>query len=102
MQNRMSKKAVYAQDDSLKLWVEVINECLFVHVQLYQFDKGVLERLKVAWKHLQTAAYFDGWEEIFTYTKDPRIVNIIGGAEELDVPDKLTNAGFRMFKWELK
>lgn len=95
-------KAIYAEDKDLQLWVEVLNECLFVHVNLRRFDKKVLEKLRVAWEHLQTAAYFDGWEAIYTYTKDPRIVNIIGEAVEVEVSSKVKEAGVRLFKWELK
>lgn len=93
-------KAIYAEDDDLQLWVEVVNDCLFVHVHLHKFSPPVLNKLKVAWEHLQTASYFDGWEQIFTYTKDPRIVSLIGGAEEVVSKDLPT--GWRMFQWELK
>lgn len=94
-------KIIYAEDKDLQLWVELIDECLFVHVNLRRFGKDVLDKLKVAWDHLRVASYFDGWEAIYTYTKDPRIVNIIGGAEELADP-KLKKVGVRMFKWDLK
>lgn len=94
-------KAIYAEDKDLQLWVEVINGCLFVHVNLRRFNEKVLKKLKVAWGHLQQAAYFDGWEEIFTYTKDARIVNVVGGAKEV-VDERLKPTGLRVFKWDLK
>lgn len=96
------KQAIYAQDKDMQVWLEEIDGSLFVHVHLYNFSKEVLTRMRLVWDHLSTAAYFDGREEIFTYTKDARVPSLIGGAVELAVPKELSGRGFRMYKWELK
>jgi len=96
----MTSRVIYAEDENLSLSYEVLNDCLYVHVVLHAFNKHVFERLRAAWEHMKMDAYMDGWEYIFTYTKDPRIVSLIGGAEEI-VSDELPK-GIKVFKWELK
>ncbi len=99
----MSKR-LYRDDEEFQLWYEVINEELFVHVHIYSFNKTVLRDIKETFALLLIDAYFDGWEDVFTYTEDDRIVRLVGGgAIEVGVNDpKLKSLGLRMFKWVLK
>lgn len=93
-------RIVYAKDEDIDLSYEVINDCLFVHVVFERFNKAILSKTRIAWERMLIDAYFDGWEQVFTYTKDPRIINLIGGATEM-FDDKLNEINMRMFKWDL-
>ncbi len=97
----MSNRIVLFSDEDMKLSYEVIQENLFIHVEYDNFSKSILNKTRKLWKEFLLRAFFDGWEEIFTYTKDPRIVKMIGGAEEL-YDSKLQRLGLRMFKWDLR
>lgn len=97
----MSRTTFYRTKD-YTLSFENINGYLFVHIGVRNFSKAILTSMKKAWWEFSRYAYFEGYEEIFAYTCDPRIAKMVGGAVEIgqDDPD-LVNTGLRMFKWEL-
>lgn len=97
----MSRQVFYENDD-FTLSLEEINEQAFVHIEIYRFSKSVLEDILEQWKQILMRFYLLGYDAIYTYTRDPRIVNLVGGSEEIgqDDPD-LNNLGVRMYKWDL-
>lgn len=97
----MSRKVFYDSDDFTMKW-EKLNEQLFVHIEIDRASQPIVEKIKEVWVSFQAQAYFEGYENIYTYTQDPRIVKIVGGAVEVE-DDKLKDTpDWRMFKWELK
>lgn len=98
----MFKRNVFCTDPDFILKWEKLNDQLFVHIEILQVTPKIISKIKKAWLRFQAQAYFEGYENIYTYTEDPRIVTIVGGAIELK-DEKLNNApGWRVFKWELK
>lgn len=91
----------YYDDSNIHIGYEEINGYLFVHVTFTTFSKEILTKLKKVWWEFQARAYFDGYEEIFTYTQDDRIIKLVGGATEIN-DKELDRINYRMFKWELK
>lgn len=91
----MSRKTFY-EDSDFRLSLEEIKEQAFVHVELNKFSKAILSRLMEQWKEVLMRFYLLGYEEIFTYTRDPRIVNIVGGATKIG-----EHKGYEVYKWEL-
>lgn len=92
----MTKRVFYADDDFI-LILEELNEQAFVHVHLNEFSRKIFKKLLEQWKEVLMRFYLLGYEEIFTYTKDPRIVNMVGGAQKID-----EHEGYEVYKWELK
>ena len=98
----MSKREVFIADPSFTLKWEKLEGQLFVHIEVVEASASIISRIKEAWMSFMAQAYFEGYEDIFTYTRDPRIVNIVGGAIELK-DDRLNDApGWRMYKWDLR
>lgn len=87
----------YHETDEYRIWLEDINEQLFIHVAIYDGRKSVITDIKEKWAELMIDAYFEGYEDVFAYTKDSRIVNIIGGATKIG-----EHEGYEVWKWELK
>lgn len=89
-------RRVYEKTNDYQVWLEDINNQLFVHVAIYNPSKEVIKSIKEAWAHVLLDAWFDGYEEVFTYTKDNRIINIIGGAEKIGQHEE-----YEVWKWDL-
>jgi hypothetical protein len=90
-------RRTYEATDDYRVWLEDINEQLFVHVAIYNPTKGVIQNIKEAWANIVLDAWFDGYEDLFTYTKDSRIVKMIGGATKVG-----QHEDYEVWKWELK
>lgn len=89
-------RRTYEETDDYKVWMEDIGEQLFIHVAIYNVTKEVIGQVKEAWANIMLDAWFDGYEEVFTYTKDSRIINIIGGAHKIG-----EHEDYEVWKWEL-
>lgn len=90
-------RRIYEETDEYKVWLEDINEQLFVHVTIYNPSKEVIEKIKEAWANVILDAWFDGYEDVFTYTKDNRIIKMIGGAQKIG-----QHEDYEVWKWELR
>lgn len=101
MDNRQVLKQLnrrtYEETDDYKVWLEDINEQLFVHVAIYNPSKDVIKSIKEAWANVILDAWFDGYEDVFTYTKDNRIIKMIGGAQKIG-----QHEDYEVWKWELR
>lgn len=90
-------RRTYIETDNYRVWLEDISDQLFVHVAIYNPTREVIAEIKEAWGNVVLDAWFDGYEDLFTYTKDSRIIKMIGGAEKIGEHD-----GYEVWKWELK
>lgn len=86
----------YRETDDYRIWTEVLNEQFVVHVTIYNATPSVIKQIKEGWAELMIEAYFDGYEQVYTYTKDSRIVDIIGGATKIGMHED-----YEVWKWEL-
>lgn len=90
-------RVTYYQDEDIKVYLEEINEQVFVHVAIYNFSKSVLNKIKAKWGEVVQKMYINGYEELFAYTKDNRIVKMIGYPEKIGQHEE-----YEVWKWELK
>lgn len=72
----MYKKAVYHEDDNFTLTVELVDDIPFIHLALYKASKSILDSVSRKWAEVKALAYFDGYEAIYTYTKDERMFKL--------------------------
>lgn len=98
----MSRRKVFHTDPGFVIKWEKLNDQLFVHIEIMVASASVFTRIKEAWTAFMAQAYFEGYEDIYTYTQDPRIVKLVGGAIELKDDRLKETPDWRMFKWELK
>lgn len=89
-------RATYHETENYRVYVELINEQPFVHVAIFNATKEVVEEIKEIWAQVVLDVYFEGYECLFAYTKDNRIVNMIGGAEKIG-----EHSGYEVWKWDL-
>lgn len=90
------ERKTYYQDDDFKVYLENIDEQVFLHVGITNATKEVIHRIKEVWAEIITKMYFLGYEHVFAYTKDNRIIKMIGGAQYLD-----NYEDYEVWKWDL-
>lgn len=90
-------RRTYDSTDDYKIWMEDINDQLFIHATIYNSTKATINQIKEKWAELIIDAYFQGYEDVFTYTKDSRIVKLIGGGEKIG-----EHENYEVWKWDLR
>lgn len=91
------ERKTYYRDDDVHVYLENIDDQVFVHVGIDHATKETVDRIKEKWGEIVMKMYFLGYEELFAYTKDPRIVNMIGGAEKIG-----QHQDYEVYKWDLR
>lgn len=95
----MSKRTTIHNEPNFALSLEKEQGELFIHVVIRKATKKVLEDILWEFAKFKANAYFEGYENIYTYTKDKRLFRIFG-AEDIGS----FNAGgmeFRVGRWAL-
>ena len=90
------ERKTYYQDDDIKVYLENINDQVFVHVAIYNANKSVFNKILQKWGEVVLKVYAAGYDNLFAYTKDSRIIKMIGGGEKIG-----EHEGFEVYKWEL-
>lgn len=90
------KRDTYYENENFRVWLEEIKGQVAIHVVIHKSSKEIIKDIKRVWAEVIVKMYFLGYEEVFTYTKDNRIVKLIGGATMVG-----EGAGYEVWKWEL-
>lgn len=90
-------RKTYYRDDDIHVYLDNIDEQVFVHVGIVNATKETIARIQEKWGEIVMKMYYLGYEELFAYTKDPRIINMIGGAEKIG-----QHQDYEVYKWDLK
>lgn len=91
----MDRKTYYENDD-FKVYLEEIKDQVFIHVAIYNFSKAILSDIKDTWADALINIYFAGYDSVFAYTKDNRIIKLIGGAKIIG-----QHEDYEVWEWEL-
>lgn len=91
------ERQTYYTDEDIKVYLENIDDNVFIHVGIHNVSKAILNKIKQKWGEVVVKMYTLGYEELFAYTKDDRIIKLIGGAEKIGEEN-----GYEVFKWDLK
>ena len=67
-------KKVYYEDDDIIVTLEELDGLLLAHVAIEHSSKKVLKRILKVWEEIKRAAYWQGYENIYTYTKEGRML----------------------------
>lgn len=90
-------RETYYRDDDIHVYLEEINGEVAIHVGITNFSKTVLKRIKEKWGEVVIKMYFLGYEDLFAYTKDNRIIKMIGGAERVGQHNE-----YEVWRWDLR
>lgn len=90
-------RQTYYEDEDIKVYLEEIDDNIFIHVGIFNISKSILQRIKEKWGEVVIKMYVLGYEELFAYTKDRRIINMIGGAVKIG-----QEKDYEVYKWELQ
>lgn len=91
------ERKTYYEDEDFRVYLENINDQVFIHVAIFNAVKSSFNRIKEKWGEIVIKMYNLGYEELFAYTKDSRVVNMIGGAEKIG-----ESQGYEVYKWDLR
>lgn len=86
----------YKSTDDYRIWYEIMDGQLVVHVVIHNATKAVIEEIKEGWAEFIIDAYFEGYEFVYTYTRDSRIIDMIGGATKVG-----EHKGQEVWQWDL-
>lgn len=95
------KKSVYYEDDDFALTVELFSDVPFIHLNLKRASKQALETVLKKWAEVKALAYFDGYESIYTYTKDKRMFKWFSPTRIIG-PMNYRGVEYEVAEWELK
>lgn len=96
----MHRIGVLCETDSFVAKGEVYNNLLFLHCEVKKNTKSALKEILSGLEILKEEAYLAGWDEMYTYTQNPRWVRLLGGIylTEIVIDEKR----YEVYKWELK
>jgi len=95
----MSRTTIY-KDQNFKLSLEEEQGEQFVHVEIYKATKTILEHILWEFAKLKAKLYYEGYENIYTYTKDKRLFRIFG-AEDIGSFSDPNGKEYRVGRWVL-
>lgn len=94
-------KREFYSDDDLTVTLEEADGNLMAHVVLYSASKASINRVLQVWQEIKERAYWQGYEEIYTYSNEPRMFDIVKGGEQVGEFEK-DGIKYKVWKWELK
>lgn len=86
----------YYQDGNVDIYLEHAEGRVYLHASIKKPSKEALQLIKGKWGEVILKMYRAGYDEAYTYTKDPRLVKMIGGAEKIGEVDS-----YEVYKWDL-
>jgi len=89
-------RLTWYENDNYKMTYEVIDGEVYIHAVVDNFSKSVLNDMREKWLAFKLKLYSLGYENVFTYTKDIRIVNLIEAGEMIG-----ETQGLKVVRWEL-
>lgn len=90
------ERKTYYRDEDIHIYLENINDDVFIHVAINNMTKPVLKKIKSIWGEVVIKMYTLGYERLFAYTRDNRIIKLIGGAEQIGAHED-----YEVYRWEL-
>lgn len=72
------KRKVFEENDNFRVDLELIDGALFAHVEVFDTKLSTYKKMRESWSDLVKAAYFDGFEFIFSYTQNRRFADWLG------------------------
>lgn len=95
----MSNHRVLYKDENFNAVLEEKDSILFLHCEVDNFSKSVFKQMQVVLEEIKVACLSHGWEELFSYTPNPKFGKMLGG-EKIDEFEYM-NKHYEVLRWEL-
>jgi len=95
------QRRTYFENNDYKVYLEEISGNVFIHVSIYHATRSVIKQIKETWGEIVLRMYFLGYEDLFCYTADNRIIKMIGGATKVAENVKFQKKDYEVWKWDL-
>jgi hypothetical protein len=99
MSERTVKK-VY-EDEDFSVVLEEWSSILFLHCYVDNYSKSVKKKMLDIFEELKQACFYNGWEELYSYTPNGKFARMLPGAEKID-SFKQGDVEYEVFEWVLK
>lgn len=90
----------FYKDDDLTVTLEEGDGNLMAHVAVHSASKSSIGRILEIWDDIRNRAYWQGYEEIYTYSNEPRMFEIVKGGEQVGEFEK-DGIKYKVWKWDL-
>lgn len=94
-------KKVFYQDDDITVTLEEADGNLMAHLYASKVSIPIAKRILELWNVICERAYWQGYEEIYTYSNEPRMFKLVKGGEEVGEFNK-NGVNYKVWKWDLK
>ena len=93
-------KDVVLERDEYTVELEHMAGHLFLHMDVRQFDKDILEMAKKDWQDIQDALYTEGWDRVWAIPEKTGLVNALGWDYQFDTDIYPETRG--VYAWDLR
>lgn len=103
MSNEMKRvHFTYHEDENFKVILEDIDGYLFIHVEVFNYNKTVKQRMMLMWEDVKNWADVTHYDGINCYTPNPKFVKLLGGECEVLRTIQSGDDTYEVLRWELK
>ena len=95
------KKGVWYEDENFRIDVEEIMFKPYIHVEVYNFSKSILKKIKEIFMEVYAGAYFEGYDGLYAYTPNFKFLKFFEGYEVIDEVN-YRGRDYKVVKWALK
>lgn len=96
----MYNKMVWLENDDFKAEVQQFEGQVYLHCEVYNFSKSVLEKIREEFYKVAELTYQRGLTHMFSYTSNLKFTNLIAPCEVIgEVSERGTT--LKVIAWEL-
>lgn len=96
----MYKSWLFYRTSDFQIKLELVDGELFVHLTLWKVNRHILDDVLKVWAEIKARAYWQGYEAIYTYTRDTRMFKFFPFAEIVGTIE-WNGESYEVAKWEL-
>lgn len=93
-------KQVFYENDDFTITLEEVEGNLMVHVSFDDFNRDILNAVLNLWTIIKDRAYWQGYEQIYTYTREPRMFSLFKDGHKKGEFEK-DGFTYEVWEWEL-
>jgi len=82
--------------------LEYLDGCLFIHCDVESFSASSLKTMKLVWGWIKESAFMQGYDHIYTYTKNLKFALMVDGSGKVIDEFNLDDEDYEVIKWDLK
>jgi len=91
---------VFYDDDQITLKLEEVDAHLMVHLVIKKALPSSIKKARIVFQEIKERAYWQGYEQIYTYTKDDRMLKFFG-ANKVISNVEYKGETYKVVQWDL-